>query len=82
MRRVGFHPAARAEILEAAGFYASAAPDLQRRFLAAVDRALLGLSEYPESGAPFGGRLRRGLVARFPYGSSTGSSRTACSSWP
>src|SRR5688572_18685113 len=68
MRSVEFHPAARAEYIEAARFYAAESSAVQFRFMTAVDHALQRIGQYPERGAPFGGRLRRSLVPRFPYG--------------
>ena len=68
MRSVAFHPEAEAEFLEAARYYESQAVDLGVSFISAVERTYQRLATFPESGQPFGSRLRRALVPGFPYG--------------
>lgn len=68
MKRVAFHPEAEAELVAAAGYYEDQAANLGVDFLAAVERTYQRLIELPESGLPFGRRLRRVLVPGFPYG--------------
>jgi len=58
VRIVEFHPEAEAELVSAARYYEEHAENLGVDLLAAV----------PESGHPFGLRLRRVLVPGFPYG--------------
>ena len=67
MRAVEFHPEAEAEFVAAAQYYEAQAKNLGLDFVAAVERAYGRLVEFPESGHPFGGRLRRFLVPGFPY---------------
>jgi plasmid stabilization system protein ParE len=68
LRSVEFHPEADAEFIAAARYYEAQAQDLGLDFISAVQRAYRRLPEFPESGHPFGGRLRRVLVPGFPYG--------------
>lgn len=68
MRRVEFHPEAEAEFISAARYYEGQAENLGFDFISAVERAYQRLGDFPESGRPFGGRLRRVLVPGFPYG--------------
>ena len=58
MRSVEFHPEAQDEFISAAQFY----------FILTVDHTYERLLEFPASGSPFGRRLRRVLVPKFPYG--------------
>jgi len=68
VRIVEFHPEAEAELVSAARYYEEHAENLGVDLLAAVQRSYLRLLEFPESGHPFGLRLRRVLVPGFPYG--------------
>lgn len=68
MRSVAFHPEADAEFLAAARYYEAQAENLGLDFIAAVERTYQRLAAFPESGHPFGSRLRRALVPGFPYG--------------
>ena len=68
MRSVEFHPEAESEFLSAARYYEDEAENLGLDFVAAVQGTYQRILEYPESGRPFGHRLRRVLVPRFPYG--------------
>jgi plasmid stabilization system protein ParE len=68
MRSVEFHPEAAAEFLAAVQFYEAQAEKLGFDFVSAVQRAAERIVEYPNSGAPFGRRLRRVLIPGFPYG--------------
>jgi plasmid stabilization system protein ParE len=64
---VEFHPEAGAELIAAAQFYEQNAENLGFDLLAAVERTYQRLIEFPDSGHPFGRRLRRVLVPGFPY---------------
>ncbi|MBI5506367.1 MAG: type II toxin-antitoxin system RelE/ParE family toxin [Deltaproteobacteria bacterium] len=68
MTRVEFHEEARAEFLAAALYYEGQAPGLGHDFITLVEHTYTRLQEFPEIGRPFGGRLRRIIVPRFPYG--------------
>ena len=68
MRRVAFHPEAETELIAAAEFYEEQAPALGHDFIAAVRRGYGRLIKFPDTGRPFGRRLRRILVLGFPYG--------------
>jgi plasmid stabilization system protein ParE len=68
VRSVAFHPEADAEFLAAARYYEDQAENLGLDFIAAVQRTYQRLAAFPESGHPFGSRLRRALVPGFPYG--------------
>ena len=67
MKSVEFHPEAESEFIAAARYYEGHAENLGLDFIAAVQGIYQRISEYPESGHPFGRRLRRVLVPRFPY---------------
>ena len=68
MTSVDFHPEAEAEFIAAARYYEGKAENLGFDFISAVERSYQRLMTFPESGHPFGGRLRRVLVPGFPYG--------------
>ena len=68
MRSVAFHPEAQAEFIAAARFYEAQAQNLGLDFISAVEATYRRLVTFPESGRPFGSRLRRVLVPGFPYG--------------
>jgi toxin ParE1/3/4 len=61
------HEDARAEFDEAADFYAMERAPLGVAFVAAVERAVAHLCEYPESCPIIQGRVRKMRVHRFPY---------------
>jgi plasmid stabilization system protein ParE len=64
---VEFHPEAEAEFIAAAQYYEAHAKNLGLDFVSAVERAYRRLTEFPDSGHPFGRRLRRVLVPGFPH---------------
>ena len=68
MRSVEFHPEAEAELVSAAQYFESHVENLGLDFILAVRRAYERMLEFPDSGRPFGRRLRRTLVQGFPYG--------------
>ena len=68
MRSVEFHPEAQDEFISAAQFYESQAGGLGLDFILTVQRTYERLLEFPATGPPFGRRLRRLLVPKFPYG--------------
>jgi hypothetical protein len=68
VRSVEFHPDAQAEFVSAAQFYERQTGGLGLDFIATVQSAYERLPEFPASGAPFGRRLRRLLVPKFPHG--------------
>jgi plasmid stabilization system protein ParE len=68
VRSVEFHPDAQAEFISAAQFYERQAEGLGLEFIATAQNAYERLPEFPASGAPFGRRIRRLLVPKFPYG--------------
>ena len=68
MRSVEFHPEAQDEFISAAQFYEGEAAGLGLDFILTVQRTYERLLEFPATGPPFGRRLRRLLVAKFPYG--------------
>ena len=68
MRSIELHAEAQAEFISAARYYEDQADNLGLDFIDAVRRTVQRILEYPESGRPFGRRLRRVLVPGFPYG--------------
>ena len=68
MTRIEFHPEAEAELLAAARYYEGQALNLGLEFLGAVEATCERVLDFPDLGLPFGRRLRRVLVPRFPYG--------------
>ena len=68
MKRVGFHPEAQDEFASAARFYEDQQHGLGLDFTQSIRRTYERLLESPAAGAPFGRRLRRVLVPKFPYG--------------
>lgn len=68
MTALVFHPEAGAELAAAAQYYEEQAEHLGTDFVSAIERTCARLSSFPESGHPFGSRLRRMLVPGFPYG--------------
>jgi plasmid stabilization system protein ParE len=68
VKSVSFHPEAQSEFNAAAQYYESQAENLGLDFIDAVEATYQRLRTFPESGRPFGSRLRRILVPGFPYG--------------
>jgi toxin ParE2 len=68
VRSVEFHPEAEAELVSAAQYFESHVEHLGLGLILAVRRAYERILEFPDSGRPFGRRLRRTLVRGFPYG--------------
>ena len=68
MRRIEFHPEAQDEFISAAQFYERQTEGLGLDFITTVQRTYERLLESPASGPPFGRRLRRLLVPKFPFG--------------
>jgi plasmid stabilization system protein ParE len=68
VRSVEFHPEAEAELVSAAQYFESHVEQLGLDFILAVRQAYERILEFPDSGRPFGRRLRRTLVRGFPYG--------------
>lgn len=64
---VEYHPAAETDLEEAVDYYASRVPALGAAFHAEVKRTEGLATQYPESGAPIGGDVRRWLLHQFPY---------------
>ena len=65
--RAEFHPVSEGELLAAARYYESQAENLGLEFISAVEATNDHICQFPDSGRPFGQRLRRFLVRRFPY---------------
>lgn len=59
---------ARIELLEAAAYYEACRLGLGRAFLAEVEVTIEKLARSPLRWRKIGGRFRRCLLARFPYG--------------
>ena len=68
MSSVEFHPEAEDEFISAARFYEDQTTGLGLDFIRTVQGTYERLLESPRSGTPFGHRLRRVLVPKFPYG--------------
>jgi plasmid stabilization system protein ParE len=62
-----FHPAASAELHEAARFYEERLSGLGAAFVAEVERVSAFVVSRPLAGASLGEQLRRLSVRRFPY---------------
>jgi plasmid stabilization system protein ParE len=67
LKQVRFHPEATAELTAAAQFYETEADGLGADFLDLVESGYSRLQRFPELGRPFGTRLRRLALPRFPY---------------
>ena len=65
---VRFLSLARQELDDAHDWYEQQCAGLGREFLDEVDRVVRRIRRYPESCAELALGLRRGLLARFPYG--------------
>lgn len=68
METVIFHPAARAELLDASIYYEGCRAGLGQHFLAAVETAVNLARMHPEAGSGILLPYRRFLVQQFPYG--------------
>ncbi len=68
MRKYGFHPEAKVELLAAARHYKAEAPLAARRFRSEVGKAIRFILAYPEASPRVGRKgARRKLLSRFPY---------------
>jgi len=65
--RLVLHPAALAELVEAAGFYEVQASRLGLDFFQEVERILRILEDNPEVGPVFDAPYRRYMCRRFPF---------------
>jgi plasmid stabilization system protein ParE len=68
VRSVEFHPDAQDEFAAAARYYEDQQDGLGLDFMLAIQQTYERLPESPATGAPFGRRLRRVLVPKYPYG--------------
>jgi toxin ParE1/3/4 len=68
VRSVEFHREAQDEFISAARYFENQTENLGLDFIAAVERTYQRILGLPNSGRPFGRRLRRLLVPGFPYG--------------
>jgi toxin ParE1/3/4 len=66
-RLVLIHDLAEAEINEAADFYDLESPGLGSAFISEIERSIRSISEFPEAAPIVQGRIRKRIVARFPY---------------
>lgn len=66
--RLTYHPAAEAELVEAALFYERQSPGLGERFLREFDAAIASILETPDRRPVIESDVRRCLMRRFPYG--------------
>lgn len=67
IRSVLIHPGAEAESNEAADFYDLESAGLGDVFLDEVEHAIRGIREFPDAAPPFVGRVRKRVLAKFPY---------------
>ena len=65
--RLIYHPAAEAELIEAARFYEERVATLGTQFLEAADRAIAIIIEAPDRWRIIEEDVRRDAMARFPY---------------
>jgi toxin ParE1/3/4 len=66
--KVALHPAAEAEIADAAAFYArTASPAVAAKFVAEIERVARVLAEFPALGAPRRNGRRGFGLSIFPY---------------
>lgn len=66
-RRLSIHETAEAEINEAADFYDLEDPGLGSVFIDEVERGIESISQFPEAAQLLRGRVRKRLLAKFPY---------------
>lgn len=62
-----FNTLAEAELSDAVDHYEGESPGLGAVFLAAVERAVADLVEYPESAPVLSGPYRKKVLTRFPF---------------
>jgi len=62
-----FTPTARAELIDAQGWYENEVPGLGRRFRAAIDAVVQRMSANPRQFPVVCRNIRRALFRRFPY---------------
>ena len=67
MRRVGFRPAASADLVAAHSWYEAQRAGLGEEFLAAVDAGITSILDFPEAQPEIHRGARRFLLERFPY---------------
>jgi hypothetical protein len=82
VRSIEFHPEAQEEFISGAQFYENQAEGLGLDFILTVQRTYERLLRFPAIGRPFGRRLRRLLVPKFPYGLLYRVEPNASTSWP
>jgi len=68
VRSIEFHPEAQEEFISGAQFYENQAEGLGLDFILTIQRTYERLLRFPAIGRPFGRRLRRLRVPKFPYG--------------
>ena len=68
MKPCWFHPEALAEADEAAAFYKAQQPELEVRFLEALNEAITRIRRNPLMYHGVGGNVRKCRILRFPYG--------------
>jgi plasmid stabilization system protein ParE len=66
--KVGFHPAAEAELRRAARYYEDRALGLGGEFVVEVERVCARLKEHQELGPKLDAQHRRIALRRFPFG--------------
>jgi toxin ParE1/3/4 len=62
-----FHPAASAEYVEAAEYYAAITPPLGGRFFEEIERLIIEVRRQPGRFFQFSPPVRRALARKFPY---------------
>ena len=67
MKKIVFHRDAKRETQEAYKWYEERAVGLGAKFIQALDRTLLKISENPEGFHPIRNPIRQALLKRFPY---------------
>jgi plasmid stabilization system protein ParE len=65
--RVIYHPAAEAELIQAAEYYERQVPSLGSQFLDAIEDAATGIIESPKRWPLLENGVRRFLLPRFPF---------------
>ena len=67
MKKVRFHPQAKAEMQESVRFYEARFEGLGFRFLSAVEQTSERISAHPEADLPLKHGFRKRIVPEFPY---------------
>lgn len=67
MKPVRFHDAARVELVNEVLYYATISPLLGEGLVAAVEKAALLASEFPDMGSPYKYGTRRVFPKKFPF---------------